>query len=46
VNAIAGLGQVVTGVALLLLLTWWAAHFRRKYRTQVSDENPVLRSDP
>ena len=45
VNAIAGLGQVVTGVALLLLLTWWAAHFRRKYRTQVSDENPVLRSD-
>ena len=43
VNAIAGLGQVVTGVALLLLLTWWAAHFRRKYRTQVSDENPVLR---
>ena len=45
VNAIAGLGQVVTGVALLLLLTWWAAHFRRKYRTQVRDENPVLRSD-
>ena len=45
VNAIAGLGQVVTGVALLLLVTWWAAHFRRKYRTQVRDENPVLRSD-
>ncbi len=45
VNAIAGLGQVATGVALLLLVTWWAAHFRRKSRTQVSDENPVLRSD-
>jgi hypothetical protein len=45
VNAIAGLGQVVSGVALLLLITWWAAHFRRKYRTQVSDEHPVLRSD-
>ena len=45
VNAIAGLGQVVTGVALLLLVTWWAAHFRRKYRTQVGDESPVLRSD-
>lgn len=45
VNAIAGLGQVVTGVALLLLITWWAAHFRRKSRTQVSDESPVLRSD-
>ena len=45
VNAIAGLGQVVSGVALLLLLTWWAAHFRRKYRTQVSEEQSVLRSD-
>jgi hypothetical protein len=45
VNAIAGMGQVVSGVALLLLLTWWAAHFRRKYRNQVSDESPVLRSD-
>lgn len=45
VNAIAGMGQVVSGVALLLLLTWWAAHFRRKYRTRVSDEHPVLRSD-
>lgn len=45
VNAIAGMGQVVSGVALLLLLTWWAAHFRRKYRTRVSDEHHVLRSD-
>ena len=45
VNAIAGLGQVVSGVALLLLLTWWAAHFRRKFRTQVSEERSVLRSD-
>ena len=45
VNAIAGLGQVVSGVALLLLLTWWGAHFRRKYRTRVSEEQSVLRSD-
>jgi hypothetical protein len=45
VNAIAGLGQVVSGVALLILLTWWAAHFKRKYRTQVSHEQSVLRSD-
>ena len=45
VNAIAGLGQVATGVALLLLVTWWAAHFRRKSRTQVGNESPVLRSD-
>ena len=26
VNALAGLGQVVTGVALLLLATWWVHH--------------------
>lgn len=32
VNALAGLGQLVTGVALLLLATWWIAHFRRENR--------------
>lgn len=31
VNALAGLGQLVTGVALLLLLSWWASHFRRQH---------------
>jgi hypothetical protein len=45
VNALAGLGRVVSGVALLLLLTWWAAHFRRKYRTRISDEHPVVNSE-
>ncbi len=45
VNALAGLGRVVSGVALLLLLTWWAAHFRRKYRTRVSQTHPVVNSE-
>lgn len=31
VNALAGLGQLVTGVALLLLLSWWVSHFRRQH---------------
>jgi len=46
VNALAGLGQVVTGVALLLLATWWVAHIRRKYRKKISKNHPVLRSKP
>lgn len=29
VNALAGLGQLVTGIALLLLMSWWASHIRR-----------------
>lgn len=45
VNALAGLGRVVSGVALLLLLTWWAAHFRRKYRTRVRQTHPVVNSE-
>ena len=46
VNALAGLGQVVTGVGLLLLATWWVAHIRRKYRKRISTNHPVLRSKP
>lgn len=37
VNALAGLGQLVTGVALLLLISWWASHLRRERRRK-SDE--------
>ena len=44
VNALAGLGQVVSGVAFLLLATWWVAHLRRKYRKRISEHHPVLRS--
>lgn len=46
VNALAGLGQIVTGVALLLLATWWIAHIRRKFRKKISKNHPVLRSKP
>lgn len=44
VNALAGLGQIVTGVALLVLATWWVAHIRRKFRKKISKNHPVLRS--
>lgn len=32
VNALAGLGQLVTGIALLFLASWWVHHFRKEYR--------------
>jgi len=44
VNALAGLGQVVSGVAFLLLATWWVAHLRRRFRKRISEHHPVLRS--
>ena len=37
VNALAGLGQVVTGVALLLLATWWVHHWRAQYRRRQAE---------
>jgi hypothetical protein len=37
VNAIAGLGQLVTGIALLFLASWWANHFRRQYRRRQAE---------
>ena len=37
VNALAGLGQVVTGVALLLLATWWVHHWRAQYRRKQAE---------
>jgi hypothetical protein len=37
VNAIAGLGQLVTGIALLFLVSWWASHFRRQYRRRQAE---------
>ena len=35
VSALAGLGQVVTVSALLVLLTWWAHNWRSKRRRQI-----------
>lgn len=37
VNALAGLGQLVTGVALLLLISWWVSHLRRERRRKSDD---------
>ena len=52
VNALAGLGQLVTGVAILLLATWWIAHFRRENRrrqegvTDTSSRHPSGETAP
>lgn len=46
VNAIAGLGQLVTGIALLFLLSWWANHFRRQYRLRQSESGLSSRRHP
>ena len=35
VNALTGLGQVVTGGAILVLGSWWFAHFRRSRRRRM-----------
>lgn len=36
VNAIAGLGQLFTGIAVLLLLSWWVHHLRREHQRKRS----------
>ena len=37
VSALAGLGQVVTATALLVLLTWWAHNWRSKRRRMIDE---------
>lgn len=46
VNALAGLGQLVTGIALLFLATWWASHFRREYRRRRAETDLSARRHP
>ena len=43
VNALAGLGQLFSGIGLLLLLSWWIHHLRREHqRKQIqSTDSPV-----
>ena len=36
VNALTGLGQVITGGALLVLGSWWFGHFRRRRRQRLA----------
>ena len=37
VTGLAGIGQVVSGALLLLILTWWVAHFRRNRRAALAE---------
>jgi len=46
VNALAGLGQLVTGVALLLLMSWWVSHFRRQHHHRRSAEARLSQRHP
>jgi len=39
VNALAGLGQLFTGIALLLLLSWWIHHLRREHQRRQSEND-------
>lgn len=41
VNALTGLGPMVTGFAALLLGSWWYSHFRRRRKQRLADETPV-----
>ena len=41
VNALTGLGPMVTGVAVLLLGSWWYSHYRRRRRQHLADATPV-----
>ncbi|MEO8364381.1 MAG: DUF6049 family protein [Ilumatobacteraceae bacterium] len=43
VSALAGLGQLVTGTAVLILIAWWAAHVRRKRRLESMGKHPAVR---
>ena len=42
VSAIAGLGQVVTGAAIIILLTWWVSHWRSRGRSKASQNHPAV----
>lgn len=43
VRALAGLGQLVTGTAVLILIVWWATHGRRKRRHESMGKHPAVR---
>jgi hypothetical protein len=42
VNALTGLGQVITGGAVLVLASWWFGHFRRRRRQRLNHVAPTL----
>jgi hypothetical protein len=39
VSSLAGVGQLLTGVGLLLLLTWWARHWQQTRRKRIAAGN-------
>ena len=43
VTAISGLGQLVTGAAVLILATWWVAHWRSRRRLRAVQKHPAIR---
>lgn len=46
VNALAGLGQLVTGIALLLLVSWWIHHLRRERRRRSAEVDRTATRHP
>ena len=46
VNALAGLGQLFTGIALLLLLSWWIHHLRREHQRRHFDSDDSVDRHP
>lgn len=46
VSAIAGLGQVVSGAAMLILASWWVSHWRNRRRVRTVPQEAGLRSAP
>lgn len=46
VNALAGLGQLVTGIALLLLISWWVHHLRRERRRRAAEVDSTATRHP
>ena len=43
VTAISGLGQLVSGAAVLILATWWVAHWRARKRLRAVEKHPAIR---
>lgn len=46
VNALAGLGQLVTGIAVLLLISWWIHHLRRERRRRADEVDRTATRHP
>jgi hypothetical protein len=49
INALSGVGNLLTGAALLILFTWWVRHFRRNRRgrhaAEAANRHPATRGE-